>query len=227
MTCTCAAAGEEKRFVGDVDGIDEKLQRCRRRSGGHDSQGRRCFLGTRRAHAVRRSAARQAWRCGDHRGVRRSPSPSRASHAVRSASSRHGDVAEEPAMRSPFIPSRRTVGSAVGDTTKIVYPDDAHKVTVSGIFTTDASQAGAIIIARARRRPRKASKQSDDPDKTSHQRLRLRQGAAASDSRSRNSPTVSTRRCRNRRRRMPSPVKCVTNQPNPRRTRSASSNRLF
>ena len=60
---------KKKRFVGDVDGIDEKLQRCRRRSGGYDSQGRRCFLGTRRAHAVRRGAARQAWRCGDHHGV--------------------------------------------------------------------------------------------------------------------------------------------------------------
>ena len=38
-------------------------------------------------------------------------------------------------------------GLKVGDKTKIVYPDGAHKVTVSGIFTTDASQAGAIIIA--------------------------------------------------------------------------------
>ena len=59
-------------------------------------------------------------------------------------------------------------GLKVGDKTKIVYPDGAHKVTVSGIFTTDASQAGAIIIAiDPVTAKEKASKQSDDPDKTS------------------------------------------------------------
>ena len=59
-------------------------------------------------------------------------------------------------------------GLKVGDKTKIVYPGGAHKVTVSGIFTTDASQAGAIIIAiDPVTAKEKASKQSDDPDKTS------------------------------------------------------------
>ena len=58
-------------------------------------------------------------------------------------------------------------GLKVGDKTKIVYPDGAHKVTVSGIFTTDASQAGAIIIAiDPATAKEQANKQSDDPDKT-------------------------------------------------------------
>ena len=58
-------------------------------------------------------------------------------------------------------------GLKVGDKTKIVYPDGAHKVTVSGIFTTDASQAGAIIIAiDPVTAKEQANKQSDDPDKT-------------------------------------------------------------
>ena len=56
----------------------------------------------------------------------------------------------------------------VGDTTKVVYADGPHKVTVSGIFSTTASQAGAIIIgidpATAKEQ---ATQQSDDPDKTS------------------------------------------------------------
>ena len=58
-------------------------------------------------------------------------------------------------------------GLKVGDKTKIVYPDGAHKVTVSGIFTTDASQAGAIIIAiDPATAKEQANKQSDDSDKT-------------------------------------------------------------
>ena len=56
----------------------------------------------------------------------------------------------------------------VGDKTKIVYSDGPHEVTVSGIFSTDASQAGAIIIgidpATAKE---KTDQQSDDPDKVS------------------------------------------------------------
>ena len=56
----------------------------------------------------------------------------------------------------------------VGDKTKIVYADGAREVTVSGIFTTDASQAGAIIIAiDPATAKEKANQQSDDPDKTS------------------------------------------------------------
>ena len=57
-------------------------------------------------------------------------------------------------------------GLKVGDKTKIVYPDGAHKVTVSGIFTTDASQAVLIIIAIIDPATAKeqANKQSDDPD---------------------------------------------------------------
>ncbi|WP_137656965.1 ABC transporter permease [Bifidobacterium moukalabense] len=58
-------------------------------------------------------------------------------------------------------------GLKVGDKAKIVYSDGPHDVTVSGIFSTSASQAGAIIIgvdpsvAKAQ-----SDKQSDDADKT-------------------------------------------------------------
>lgn len=38
-------------------------------------------------------------------------------------------------------------GLKIGDTTKLVYPDGTKNVTVVGIFATDTSQAGAIIIA--------------------------------------------------------------------------------
>lgn len=56
----------------------------------------------------------------------------------------------------------------VGDKTKIVYPDGARDVTVSGIFTTDASQAGAIIIAiDPATAKEETNQQSDDPDKAS------------------------------------------------------------
>ncbi len=56
----------------------------------------------------------------------------------------------------------------VGDKAKIVYSDGPHDVTVSGIFTTDASQAGAIIVgidnAVAKE---KSDEQSEDTSKTS------------------------------------------------------------
>ncbi len=59
-------------------------------------------------------------------------------------------------------------GLKVGDKAKIVYSDGPHDVTVSGIFTTDASQAGAIIVgidnAVAKE---KSDAQSEDADKTS------------------------------------------------------------
>ena len=45
-------------------------------------------------------------------------------------------------------------GLKVGDKTKIVYPDGAHKVTVSGIFTTDASQGLPVVtFGRVMRMP--------------------------------------------------------------------------
>ena len=56
-------------------------------------------------------------------------------------------TASEIALHSFWLAEDSRVLLKVGDKTKIVYPDGAHKVTVSGIFTTDASQAGAIIIA--------------------------------------------------------------------------------
>lgn len=42
-----------------------------------------------------------------------------------------------------------TAGLRVGDTTKLVYPDGATDVKVVGLFSTDASQAGAIIVGLA------------------------------------------------------------------------------
>nr|WP_274619121.1 ABC transporter permease [Bifidobacterium amazonense] len=42
-----------------------------------------------------------------------------------------------------------TAGLKVGDTTKLVYPDGAVDVKVVGIFDTDSSQAGSIIIGLA------------------------------------------------------------------------------
>ncbi len=56
----------------------------------------------------------------------------------------------------------------VGDKAKIVYADGPHDVTVSGVFSTDASQAGAIIVgidnAVAKE---KSDAQSEDTGKTS------------------------------------------------------------
>ncbi|NEG88696.1 ABC transporter permease [Bifidobacterium aerophilum] len=42
-----------------------------------------------------------------------------------------------------------TAGLKVGDMTKLVYPDGAADVKVVGIFSTDSSQAGAIIVGLA------------------------------------------------------------------------------
>ena len=72
--------------------------------------------------------------------------------------------ADEIALHS-FAAERS--GLKVGDKTKIVYSDGPHDVTVSGIFSTSASQAGAIIIGVDPSVAKEQSdKQSDDADKT-------------------------------------------------------------
>ena len=102
-------------------------------------------------------------------------------------------------------------------------------MTVSGIFTTDASQAGAIIIAiDPATAKEQANKQSDDPDKTALISVYGNKTTPLDDNAQQQLADRINKALRDRRRRMPSPVmNTVTNQPNPRRTRSASSNRLF
>lgn len=102
-------------------------------------------------------------------------------------------------------------------------------MTVSGIFTTDASQAGAIIIAiDPVTAKEKASKQSDDPDKTSLISVYGNKTTPLDDNAQQQlADRINKALPRSAKAHAITGDEYRDDQPNPRRTRSASSNRLF
>lgn len=67
----------------------------------------------------------------------------------RSATLRNGRWATNKNEIALHSFAAQTAGLAIGDTTKIVYPDGVTDVKVVGIFDTVSSQAGAIIVGLA------------------------------------------------------------------------------
>ncbi|NEG54425.1 ABC transporter permease [Bifidobacterium platyrrhinorum] len=67
----------------------------------------------------------------------------------RSARLEHGRWARNRHEIALHAFAAKTAGLGVGDTTKLVYPSGPEDVKVVGVFDTDVSQAGAIIIGLA------------------------------------------------------------------------------